>query len=106
MGGSYFPVVHRNHNFGTLRCRWVGAVHRIKTGPLEETYGLRKPVIEGPLEQITSISDQAISAFRGEADVLEAGRFRLLSANSRQWVFKTWVRRGYGVGGEAHNGCI
>ena len=27
MGGSYFPVVHENHNFGTSRCRWVGAVH-------------------------------------------------------------------------------
>ena len=32
MGGSYFPVVYENHNFGTLRCRWVGAVHCIMSG--------------------------------------------------------------------------
>ncbi len=23
---------HQNHNFGTSRCRWVGAVHRINLG--------------------------------------------------------------------------
>ena len=26
-----FLVVHGNHNFGTVRCRWVGAVHCIKS---------------------------------------------------------------------------
>jgi hypothetical protein len=30
MDGSYFLVVIENHQFGTLRCRWVGAVHCIK----------------------------------------------------------------------------
>jgi hypothetical protein len=24
-------VIHENHNFGTLRCRWVGAVHCIRS---------------------------------------------------------------------------
>jgi len=33
MDGSCFPVVNRNHNFGTLRCRWAGAVHRINFCP-------------------------------------------------------------------------
>ena len=32
MVGSYFPVVIENHQFGTLRCRWVGAVHGIIGG--------------------------------------------------------------------------
>jgi len=35
MDGSYFPVVIENHQFGTSRCRWVGAVYCINSGHRE-----------------------------------------------------------------------